>query len=180
MRLIVTQNITLDGVIEATEGWFEPGDGDDQGDILEVMQSYMDAEHAMLLGRRTFEDFRSYWPEQTDDRTGITAALNRVPKHVVSTTMEDPGWQNSVVERDLLGAARALKAAEGAECVVTGSMSLMDPLFDAGLVDELRLFVYPVWLGKGRRLATRRLDLELIETRPFRSGVTLLRYQPST
>ena len=179
MRLIVTQNITLDGVIEATEGWFEPGDGDDQGDILDVMRSYMDSESALLLGRSTFEDFRSYWPEQTDDTTGITAKLNAVPKHVVSTTMQDPGWENSVVERDLLGAARALRAADGEECVVTGSMSLMDPLFGAGLVDELRLFVYPVWLGRGRRLFEGRLELELLETRAFRTGVTLLRYRPS-
>lgn len=178
MRLIVTQNITLDGVIEATEGWFEPGDGDDQGDILEVMRSYMEAEDAMLLGRRTFEDFRSYWPRQTDDRTGITAALNAVPKHVVSSTMDDPGWENSVVERDLMEAARALKAADGAECVTTGSMSLMTPLFEAGLVDEVRLFVYPVWLGRGQRLFEGRADLDLLEARPFVSGVTLLRLQP--
>lgn len=179
MRLIVTQNITLDGVIEATEGWFEPGDGDDQSDILEVMRSDMDAEDAMLLGRQTFQDFRSYWPEQTDDRTGITAKLNAVPKHVVSTSMDDPEWQNSVVERDLLAAARALKAADGAECVVTGSMSLMDPLFGAGLVDEVRLFVYPVWLGRGRRLFEGRADFATLETRAFRSGVTLLRLQPN-
>jgi dihydrofolate reductase len=179
MRLVVIQNITLDGVIEATEGWFAPGDGDDQGDILEVMQSYMPAESAMLLGRRTFEQFRSYWPEQTDDRTGITAQLDAVPKHVVSTTMGDPGWQNSVVETDLLDAARSLKAAPGEECVVTGSMSLMAPLVQAGLVDEYRLFVYPVALGQGQRLFEQRVDLQLRESRAFRSGVTLLRLQPS-
>ena len=178
MRLVVTQNITLDGVIEATEGWFQPGDGEDQGDILEVMQDAMDAESAMLLGRRTFEDFRAYWPEQTGDETGITAKLNAVPKHVVSTTMDDPGWENSIVERDLLEAARALKAADGDECVTTGSMSLMAPLISAGLVDEFRLFVYPVWLGKGERLFEGRLDLETLETRAFRSGVTLLRLSP--
>lgn len=177
MRLVVSQNITLDGVIEATEGWFQPGDGEDQGDLLEAMRADMEAEDAMLLGRRTFEDFRSYWPEQTDDATGITAKLNAVPKHVVSTTMDDPGWENSVIERDLLGAARRLKGAPGSECVTTGSMSLMDPLFAAGLVDEVRLFVYPVWLGKGRRLFDGRSDFETLETRSFRSGVTLLRLQ---
>ncbi len=179
MRLIVTQNITLDGVIEATEGWFQPGDGDDQGDILDVMRSYMDAEDAMLLGRRTFEDFRSYWPAQSDDETGIAAKLNAVAKHVVSSTLDDPGWEHSVVERDLLAAAQALKDAPGDEVVTTGSLSLMAPLIDAGLVDEYRLFVYPVALGHGRRLFDRRVDLEVLETRSFRTGVTLLRLRPT-
>ncbi len=181
MRLIVTQNITLDGVIEATEGWFEPGDGDEQADILEVMRDSMAAESAMLLGRRTFEDFRSYWPKQTDDETGITAQLNAVPKHVVSRSMDDPGWENSIVERDLFDVARRLKDADGEECVITGSMSLMGPLIEAGLVDEFRLFTYPVVIGKGVRLfGGTRLDLELLEARTFRSGVTLLRLQPSS
>ena len=116
---------------------------------------------------------------QTDDQTGITAKLDEVAKHVVSTTMDDPEWENSVVERDLLDAARRLKAADGEECVTTGSMSLMAPLIEARLVDEFRLFVYPVWLGTGRRLFDGRIDLEMVETRAFRSGVTLLRMQPS-
>ena len=179
MRLIVTQNITLDGVIEASEGWFEPGDGDDQAEQLAVLQEWMATEDAMLLGRRTFEDFRSYWPQQADDATGITAKLDAVAKHVVSTTLEDPGWAHSHVERDPLAAARRLRQAEGGDCVVTGSMSLMDPLFEAGLVDELRLFVYPVWLGRGRRLHTRRTEFTTLEARGLRSGVTLLRLQPA-
>lgn len=176
MRLIVTQNITLDGVIEATEGWFEPDD--DQGDVLEVLRSWMASEDAMLLGRRTFEDLRSYWPRQEDDRTGITAKLNAVPKHVVSAAMTDPEWGNSHVERDLLAAARRLKDSAGAECVTTGSMSLMEPLFEGGLVDEVRLLVYPVWLGKGRRLFDGRIDLEPLETRALSGGIGLLRLQP--
>lgn len=177
MRLVVTQNITLDGVIDATEGWFTPSEGDDQADVLAVLQSWMEQEDAMLLGRRTFEEFRGYWPKQTDDETGITEQLNRVRKYVVSSTMDDPEWEHSTVVRDLLGTARQLRETPGQEAVVSGSMSLMEPLIEAGLVDEFRLFVHPVVLGRGKRLFETRADVTLAEARTFSSGIVLLRYE---
>lgn len=179
MRLVVTQNITLDGVIDATEGWFTPAEGEDQSDVLELIQEWMPSESAMLLGRKTFEDFRSYWPLQTDDRTGITDQLNRVEKYVVSSSLGDPGWENTTVLPDLVDEARALKEQPGDDMITTGSISLMQPLIDAGLVDEYRLFVFPVVLGRGARLfADVGARLELLETRAFRAGITLLRYRP--
>jgi dihydrofolate reductase len=181
--LIVTENITLDGVIDASEGWFTPGGGGDadQSDVLDALAEQRDASDAFLVGRVTFEQMRSYWPAQTDDETGITDHLDRVSKYVVSTTLEDPGWEPTTVLRGPLSEdVAALKAAPGRDIVATGSINLVHGLIAAGLVDEYRLFVYPVVLGRGRRLfegATGLPPLRLVEARPFRSGVVLLRHR---
>ena len=93
--LIVTENITLDGVIDATEGWFAPAGDDaevDQSDVEAALREQSEAADALLLGRMTFEDMRGYWPLQTDDTTGITDYLNKVSKYVVSATLQDPAW----------------------------------------------------------------------------------------
>ena len=135
----------------------------------------MGEEHAVLLGRRTFESFRSYWPHQTDDTTGITDHLNRVQKYVLSTTLQDPGWEHTTILRDF-DEMQALK--DRAEWLdVTGSISVAQQLVAADLVDEYRLFVYPVFVGAGSGVLadSRRLDLDLVEATPFPSGVTLLR-----
>ena len=180
--LIVTENITLDGVIDATEGWFAPAGDDevDQCDVVEALRVQREAADALLLGRVTFEQMRGYWPAQTDDATGIADYLNRVAKHVVSSTLDDPRWDNTtVVGGDLTEKVRALKSAPGADIVCTGSLTLVPALLRAGLVDEFRLFVYPVVLGRGRRLFDGTADiprLALAEARPFRSGIVLLRY----
>ena len=95
--LVITQNMTLDGSIEMLEDWFDPQLQDD--DLLAESRRQDSQADALLLGRRTFEDFRSYWPHQTTDSTGIAGYLNEVTKYVVSSTMDDPGWENSVVLR---------------------------------------------------------------------------------
>jgi dihydrofolate reductase len=182
-KLIVTQNITVDGVVEATEGWFEPaGDGADNSDVLDALREQDKTADGFLVGRRTFVDLRGYWPKQTDDTTGITDYLNRVSKYVVSRTLEEPEWENSTILR---GSPRseveALKAQPGMDIVTTGSIMLVRDLIAAGLVDEYRLFVYPVVVGRGRRLFADATDvprLELLEARPFRSGIVLLTYKP--
>ncbi|GAB2637240.1 dihydrofolate reductase family protein [Nocardia goodfellowii] len=181
--LVVTENITLDGVIDASAGWFTVGNDavDDQSDILAELAAHTAACDAVLFGRRTFEEMRGYWPEQDDDQTGITDDLNQIAKYVVSRTMDDPRWQNSVVLRDL-EAVRALKEQPGKDIVSTGSIALVHDLMAAGLVDEYRLFVYPVVLGRGARLFQEGLKapgLRLVETKPFKSGVVLLRYRPA-
>ena len=92
-ELIVTENITLDGVIDAAEGWFDPAGDDaavDQSDIVDAIREQRAAADAVLLGRVTFEDMRGYWPRQTDDTTGISDYLNDVSKYVVSSTLRDP------------------------------------------------------------------------------------------
>ncbi|WP_330249391.1 dihydrofolate reductase family protein [Nocardia sp. NBC_00565] len=180
--LIVTENITLDGVIDATEGWFTVGNDQDQSDILEELMRQTAQCDAVLFGRVTFEEMRGYWPQQTDDETGITDDLNNTMKYVVSGTLGDPQWQNTTVLRGpLTDDIRALKAERGKDIVTTGSITLVHELIAQGLVDEYRLFVFPVVLGKGSRLfpdGTKIPDLHLTETRQFRSGVVLLRYRP--
>jgi dihydrofolate reductase len=183
--LVITENITLDGVIDASAGWFAPaGAGNvDSSDQIEAIAEQREAGDAFLVGRRTFEQMRSYWPNRTDDETGVSAYLDRVQKYVVSTTLDDPGWEPTTVLRGpLADDIAALKAASGADIVTTGSITLVHALIAEGLVDEYRLFVYPVVVGAGARLfpdgaAHPRLDLA--EARPFRSGVVLLRYRPA-
>jgi dihydrofolate reductase len=183
--LIVTENITLDGVIEATEeNWFAPAGEDaetDRFDVVAALREQMEAAGAFLVGRITFEQMRGYWPQQTDDTTGITDYLNRVSKYIVSSTMVDPEWEHSTVLRgELQDEIRALKSKPGKDIVTTGSITLVHDLITAGLVEEYRLFLYPVVLGEGRRLfadAGGVPELRLVETRPFRSGIVLLRYR---
>ncbi len=186
MQLVVTQNITLDGVIEATGGWFAPAGDEtdiDNSDIEMTLREHMESQDALLLGRNTFENFRGYWPQQTDDTTGISKHLNEVQKYVVSSTMQDPEWENTtVLQGSLEDEVRTLKARLGKGIGITGSISVVHDLIAAGLVDEYRLFVYPVVLGCGERLfadATEVPELMLLEAKPFRSGVVLLSYRPA-
>jgi dihydrofolate reductase len=180
--LAITQNITLDGAIEMLGDWFDPqGQGRvDMSDVAEANLEQSQASDALLLGRRTFEDFRSYWPHQTDDTTGVTEELNRIHKYVVSSTMTDPEWQNStVLTGDPVDEARALKDTEGLDIVVTGSISLTHALLAGGVVDELRLWTYPVVQGGGRTLFPDGFSIDrlgLRECRSFRSGITLTTY----
>ena len=177
--LVVTENITLDGVIDMSGGWFDPLAEDvDQSDIAEVTAEHSRAADALLVGRNTFEAFREFWPKQTDDPTGISDYLNSVQKYVVSSTMTEPGWSHSTVLRGpLVDEVRALKQRPGRDIVATGSIRLVRALVAAGLVDEFRLFVFPVVVGRGARLfESTDARLRLVETRPFRSGAVLLRY----
>ncbi|MGO4444928.1 dihydrofolate reductase family protein [Mycobacterium sp. 2YAF39] len=179
-KLVITQNITVDGAVEMLGDWFDPQVADDDL-VAETRRQDAEAD-ALLVGRRTFEDFRSYWPHQTDDATGITAYLNQVAKYVVSSTMTDPGWENStVLAGDPVEQTSTLKSRPGKDIVLTGSISLAHALIAAGLVDEYRLFVYPTVQGGGRRLFPDGAvfpRLELVEApKSFTSGITLLRYR---
>ena len=175
--LAITQNITVDGVIDLSDDWFSPASGgDDQADVLEALRDQDSRSDALLVGRQTFEDFRGYWPLQTDDSTGITAQLNQVTKYVVSSTLTDPQWVNSVIlSGPMLEEVTRLKQASGADIVCTGSISLTHQLLRADLVDELRLFVHPVIVGRGRRLIPDGVAiaaLDLVDCRAFRYGIS--------
>ena len=173
--LVITENITLDGVIDMAGGWFDPGA--DDPDLTAAIAEQREAADAFLVGRTTFEQMRGFWPQQTDDQTGVSEYLNRVAKYVVSSTLTEPGWEPTTILRSL-DDVRALKQADGADIVVTGSLTLVPQLIAAGLVDEYRLFVYPVVMGEGTRLFERvNAQLQLAETRAFRSGIVLLRYR---
>lgn len=179
MRIVVTENCTLDGVIDLAGGWFDPM-AQDEG-LLEEIRSQMADEEALLLGRVTFEDLRGYWPQQHSDTTGIRDQLDRVRKYVVSRTMVEPGWANTTVLRGSpVEEIGALRDAPGRDLVVTGSISVVRQLVEADIVDEYRLFVYPLSVGSGARLFPDGLPgrrLRLAGARPFPSGVVLLRYE---
>jgi dihydrofolate reductase len=180
--LAITQNVTLDGSIEFLGDWFDPqGQARvDNSELLAELHRQDSRADAFLVGRRTFEDLRGYWPLQTDDPTGITDYLDRVQKYVVSSTMTDPRWQNStILPGDPATEVQRLKERPGQDIVVTGSITLCHTLVEAGLVDEYRLFVYPVVQGRGRRLFPDGFELPrlgLLESMSFRSGITYSRY----
>lgn len=182
--LAITQNVTLDGSIEMLGDWFDPqagteADGSDQ--LAEVRRQDGTAD-ALLLGRRTFEDFRSYRPLQTEDPTGIAGYLDQVEKYVVSSTLTEPGWEpTTVLGGNPVAAVRELKERPGQDIVVTGSITLTHALAAAGLVDEYRLFTYPVVQGRGRRLFPDGMEvprLRRLDATSFRNGVTFAAYAP--
>lgn len=178
-KLVVTENITLDGVIELTGDWFDPTAQDDG--LLATNRGYAAQADAVLLGRQTYEDFKGYWPLQKGDTTGVTDYLNRTEKYVVTATMTATDWENTTFLRGPVAAEVArLKARAGEDIVATGSITLVRALIAAGLVDEYRLFVYPVVVGRGKRLFPDGLGsrLQLVESRAFRSGIVLLTYRP--
>jgi dihydrofolate reductase len=186
MRLVVTQNITLNGIVEQNEEtgeWFTVAGDADMSDVVEALRIMMSDEVAQLHGRITFEQMRGFWPNQTDDTTGVTAHLNSVAKYVLSSTMDDPQWENStVLTGDLRDEVRSLKDRPGGNLGVTGSISVCHDLIRADLVDEYRLLVYPVVVGRGRRLfegpELETQPMKLIDTQRFDSGIVLLAYQP--
>jgi dihydrofolate reductase len=160
--------------------WFDPQGQGDRSDLLEELHRQDSRSDAFLTGRQTFEDLRSYWPKQSDDTSGITKYLNEVRKYVVSSTITDPGWEHTtVLSGDPVQQVHELKEQQGLDIVITGSITLCHSLINAGLVDEYRLFVYPVVQGRGRRLFPDGFELprlKLLETRGFRNGATYSRY----
>jgi dihydrofolate reductase len=175
VHIVLTENCTVDGVVDLAAGWFDPADQTDE-QLLAATRAHMAEQDALLLGRKTFEAFRSYWPNRTDDATGITHHLNQVRKYVLSATLQEPGWEPTTVLRDL-DAVRELRDRPG-HLGVTGSISVAQQLVAADLVDEYRLFVYPVLVGSGAGVLAGpgRVDLDLADAVQFPSGVTFLRY----
>ncbi len=186
-RLVVSEFVTLDGVMEDPGGaegfdrggWafrFDRGPEGDRFKLDELM-----AGDALLLGRRTYEGFAKAWPSRTDD-AGFADKMNSMPKYVVSETLQDPDWNNSTVIRgDVAGQVAKLKEQRGGDILVAGSGQLARTLLQEDLVDELRLMVFPVVLGSGKRLFEDGLDqtsLRLVDARPVGAGVLILRYRP--
>ncbi|HSB39963.1 MAG TPA: dihydrofolate reductase family protein [Gaiellaceae bacterium] len=185
-RIVVTEFVTLDGVFEdpggseghERGGWafqFERGDEGDQFKLDETMTS-----GALLLGRRTFEEFAKHWPSREGE---FADKFNGLTKYVVTSTLDDAEsvWSNSRVIG--LDDVAGLREGEGGDIVVHGSGRLVQALADRDLVDEYRLMVFPTVLGSGKRLfgelgAPKRL--ELVESRPVGpDGVVILTYRPA-
>lgn len=180
MRIVITQNITLDGRVEMLDDWFDPAAQDE--DLAAELREQSAREDVLLLGRQTFTDFRGYWPHQSEDTTGVAEHLDRVDKRVVSSTLTDPGWQNTtVIDGDPLRAVRQMREEPGQDVIVTGSIQLCHALIEAGLVDEYRMFVFPAWQGRGRGLFPEGYvvpRLSLLRSTSFAGGVTYAAYEP--
>jgi dihydrofolate reductase len=181
MRIVITQNMTLDGRIEMLDDWFDPADQDPE--LIQEMRRQTAREDVLLLGRRTFEDFRGYWPHQAGDTTGVADALDRADKRVVSSTLTDPQWENTtIIGDDPLQAVRELRRHDGRDVIVTGSIQLAHTLIEAALVDEFRMFTHPAWQGRGRSFFPDGFDaprLRRIDGRIFPHGVVYAAYEPA-
>jgi len=184
-KIVITEFISLDGVVEDPGGsedfkhggWsFEISRGD-EGDGFK-MEETRDSD-ALLLGRVTYEGFADAWPKRDGEFADL---FNSMPKYVVSSTLEDPEWTNStVIAPDALADEVAkLKDAHDGDVVVHGSVQLAQALIDQGLVDEIRLMVFPVVLGSGKRLFGKTADktpLKLTDSKTVGDGVAIQVYE---
>lgn len=187
-RLIVSEFVTLDGVIEAP-GHEEHRDGRNAWALrgtTEDQQRYkaeeLFAADALLLGRETYQIFAAFWPSAPGDQR-FANRMNGLEKHVVSTTMKKAEWNNTVIVRgDIAEEVSKLKQQRDGDILVFGSADLVNSLMKYDLVDEYRLMIFPVVLGSGKRLFGEGSDtshLRLVGSRAFSSGVVLLSYQPA-
>jgi dihydrofolate reductase len=186
-RIVVSEFVSLDGVIEAPGGgegfkhggWTFEIDRGEEGDKYKLDET-LEAE-ALLLGRRTFEGFAAAWPSMEGE---FADKFNGMPKYVVSSTLEEPEWNNStVLKGDVVEAVSNLKQGSEGDVVVHGSAQLVQTLVENGLVDELRLMVFPVVLGSGKRLFGEMGDkkrLRLADSKTVGDGVVILTYVPAT
>ena len=189
-RVVVINNLTLDGVMQApgrpdedTRGGFQHGGWALPYDAMgSQMGQRMGQTEALLFGRRTYEDFHGFWPNQDDNP--FTEVLDRIQKYVVSTTLEEPlPWRNSTLLRgDAADAVAELRKRPGRDIVVMGSGALIQSLMKANLVDEYVLLIHPLVLGSGRRLFPDRgpgAALRLVDSVTTPSGVVIATYQPA-
>jgi dihydrofolate reductase len=183
-KIVVTEFVSLDGVMEDPGGsedfkyggWtfqIERGSEGDQFKVDETMNS-----EALLLGRKTYEGFAEAWPQRDGE---FADRFNNMPKYVVSSTLSDPEWNNSTVidPGDLVGEVTRLRDEAGGDIVVHGSAQLAQALIEDGLVDELRLMVFPVVLGSGKRLfgdTSDKHSLKLTDSKFVGDGVAILTY----
>jgi len=186
-KLIVTEYISLDGVVEDPVGmegsglgdWTGPFERGPRGDKFK--HDELMASGALLFGRLTYDGFAAVWPTIKDE-TGLAERMNKLPKFVASKSLQKAEWNNSeILSGELTDEVRALKAGGDGDLLVYGSASLIHQLMPLGLIDEYRLMVYPMVLGRGKRLFPDREKavLRLVECTQFDSGIVLLRYVPS-
>jgi len=192
MKLTVTTFVSVDGVMQGPGGpdedrsggferggWVAPLFDEETGKF--ILEVFGRAE-AFLLGRRTWQIFEGYWPQHEDPNDPVAHGLNTLPKHVPSTTLKDPAWDNThVIDGDVEPAIRELKSRSGGELQVHGSGQLVRWLLERDLVDELNLLVFPVVVGDGKRLFADRgpaTGLKLRESRTTPSGVAIHVYEP--
>ncbi|MBG0827023.1 dihydrofolate reductase family protein [Planomonospora sp. ID67723] len=176
-KVVAVIYISMDGVVEEP-AWTAPFWNDDHGKFQAGQLSYS---RALLLGRVTYDGMSQAWPamEAAGEDVG---EMNSIPKYVASTTLKDPQWNATVLEGDVARAVAELKAEDGKDLLVYGSGELVNYLIKHDLVDELKLFLHPVIVGKGRRLFPEGIDTKtwrLAGTQAFSSGAIVLDYRPA-
>jgi dihydrofolate reductase len=183
-RIVVTEYISVDGVVEAPSGtedfdrvgWTDDFSRGPEGDAFKVDETI--ASDALLLGRGTYDGFAPVWPQVEGE---FADKFNTMPKYVVSSTLENPEWNNTTVLRgDVVDEVEALKGRYEGDIVVHGSPQLAQTLIEHDLVDALHLMVYPVIVGAGKRLfgeTTAKKNLRFVESKTFDDGVTVLVYE---
>ncbi|HEV7398663.1 MAG TPA: dihydrofolate reductase family protein [Solirubrobacterales bacterium] len=188
-KIVVTEFVSLDGVIEAPgggedykhAGWTFEIDRGEEGDKFKL-DELAEAE-AQLLGRVTYEGFAAAWPEM-EDSAGFAEKMNSMPKYVVSSTLQEAGWNNStILSGELADEVAKLHREIDGTILVAGSAQLVQGLLEHDLVDELRLMVFPVVLGEGKRLfgdVTAKKPLNLVDTKTVGAGIALLTYEPAS
>jgi dihydrofolate reductase len=188
-KVVVSEFVSLDGVME-DPSWESPFRGEEQE---KFKFDELAAADALLLGRKTYEGFAAAWPDMMEHYEGPRRAelgeyaemMNGYPKHVASTTLQEPlGWNNStIIKGNIPEEVDKLKQQEGKDLLVFGSADLMNTLMRHGLVDELRLMVFPIIVGKGKRLFEDGEDgrtLKLVDSKTFGTGVVSLAYRLET
>jgi len=185
-RIIVTEFVSLDGVMEAPgggenykhAGWTFQIKRGEEGDKFKLDET-LDSE-ALLLGRVTYEGFARAWPKMKND---FADKFNSMPKYVVSSTLKTADWNNStILSGDAIEEVRAVKTKLHGNIVVHGSARLAQALIANDLVDELRLMVFPVVLGSGKKLfgeSDQKKPMKLVSSRTVGAGVSIMIYEPS-
>lgn len=178
-KIILAEFLSLDGVMEAPEQWHFPFIDDEVG---KDMQEEVFAIDALLLGRVTYDIYAATWPGRDDDGQGMAGHFNRIPKYVVSTTLESASWNNSrLIRENVAGEVARLKRQPGGNIVIHGSADLANSLMKENLIDEYRLMVHPVVVGRGKRLfgdGANLPALSLLDSRSYVTGVVVLTYAP--
>lgn len=189
-KIIAITQLSVDGVMQAPGGPDEdPSSGFTHGgwfmhygdDILhKVINETISGEFEILLGRRTYDIFASYWPQHDDDPIG--KAFNKAKKYIATRTLDQVDWNNSQIVSDVVGEVGQLRASDGPDIHIWGSGNLLQTLITAGLIDEHRLWIAPVVLGGGKRLFENGIPaggLTLADTKITSTGMIISTYRPA-
>jgi dihydrofolate reductase len=184
-KLIVTEFITLDGVVEAPGGneTDHPHGGwqvaHSSPDVGKYKVDELASVEALMLGRKTYDQFAGYWPGQAGNWFGDR--MNQLPKYVISASLQQADWNNSLILHDVAKDVAALKQTDGGDILVYGSATLVKSLLHHDLVDELRLILYPVSIGGGLRVFDEGREMKrfsLKSSRALEGGMVILEYLP--
>ena len=178
-KIVAGLFISLDGVVESPIRWRLPYLS---GEVSDMMSAGIAHSDAMLLGRRTYQQFAEFWPTQASD-VPMAGYMNNTPKYVVSATLDKVEWQNStLIKGNVVEELARLKQQPGKNIQIPGSPTLVRSLLRDGLIDELALMIHPIVVGSGRRLFDETaipMGLKLVESRTFSNGVLSVTYQPA-